>query len=152
MSEKPNYNIKITNLLPAQALEMWPVLAPLFEKACFHNAGRQTIEDVYDAVARGRMMIHLIWDVVEEEIYAAVGSECFEYPRKKVFSLTMAGGKHVKEWRHLWPAFKEIGRQLGFDQIEVAGRAGWIKYLPGAREIGRTYVEDLEDGRQESED
>lgn len=149
---EPDYDIKISNLLPHQAMEMWHVIGPLLDKACFHNAGRQTIDDVYDCVARGQMMIHLVWNPDTEHVYAAIGSEGYFYPRKKVFALTMAGGEHVKLWRHLWPAFKEIGRQLGFEQIEVSGRPGWIKYLPGAREIGRTFIEELDDGRQITEE
>ena len=146
---KVDHDIKLTNLLPDQALGMWHILEPLFEKACVFNAGRQDINDVRDSVAAGKMLVHLIWNPDTQDIYGAVGSECFDYPKKKVFSLTMAGGENIERWAHLWPAFKHVARTLGFEQIEVAGRAGWKKFIPGAREIGRIYIEDLDDGNQE---
>ncbi len=146
---KVDHDIKMTNLLPDQAMSIWPVLAGFFEKACVFAAGRQDINDVRDAVAQGQMLVHLIWNPDTKDIYGAVASECFNYPKKKVFSLTMAGGDDIEKWAHLWPAFKHVARELGFEQIEVAGRAGWKKFIPGAREIGRIYIEDLNDGNEE---
>jgi hypothetical protein len=77
-------------------------------------------------------------------IYAVMVWEGWIYPTRKVFSLALCGGESIEAWQHLWPAIKEVARSEGYNQIEILGRRGWARYIPGTEEIATLYAEDLD--------
>ncbi len=136
--------IKLSPMTKDQAAQAWPLVKGHLEKAIKYGAGRTTIEDIEGLVKRGTMMLMLIWEPEDRVIHAVIGCEAYAYPRQTVMGITICGGAGVEEWgKRLWPAVVEIARMRGFTQVEVSGRAGWKKYLEGAREIGRTFVIDI---------
>ena len=137
-------SVKLSALTTKQAVQEWPVISGFLAKGIERACGRLTIDDVFELVRTEKLMVLIAWDPEEKQVYAVFGIEALEFPNKKVFNITLAGGADIDKWGHLYPAFKEIAKTLGFNQMEVSGRAGWKRFLPGTTEVGRIFVEDLE--------
>jgi len=139
---------RLTTLDQAQAMAEWDVLAKFFEPAIPSTLGRRTMESVKQFVEDGRSKVVIAWnpDPVAPVIYAAFLIEAEEYSSgKRVFSIALCGGGGIEHWGHLYPDFKRMAQELGFDQIEISGRAGWSKFI-GAKEVSRKFVEELKHG------
>lgn len=139
--------IGVSVLTTPQALAAWPLIAPFIEKAIPYAAGRITLESTRDYIAAGKALAIVVWDQESKAILAVMTAEALDFPRKRVFAITLCGGEQIDRWGHIYPALKQIAVNIGFDQIDVSGRAGWKKFLPGATEIGRTFVENLAPAR-----
>jgi hypothetical protein len=141
-----NPNIRVTPMSPEHAVKEWTVIKSFFEKALPYACGRHNMDHVLQRIKDGFLMPLLVWDPEEKFIYAVLGAEGANYPLKKVFEVTLAGGENLQEWAHVYPAVKEIARSMGFDQIDVTGRRGWGKFIEGARDVATIFTEDLNDG------
>lgn len=124
-----NERAKISSLTPEQASSAWPVLSPYLEKAVGRSENRVKIDHVREGVESGQVLVLVIWDPEQREIFGVLTAEGEQYPLTRVFAITLCGGQDIKEWIHLYPAVREIASQLGFDSIEIVGRAGWKKLL-----------------------
>lgn len=141
---------RLSSLDPDQAIAEWDVLATFFEKALTAPSvcGRMTLENVKKSVEDGNSKVVIAWDPDPKApvIYAAFLIEANQYPSgKKVFSIALCGGGGVEHWGHLYPDFRRMATELGFDQLEISGRPGWAKFI-GAKEVSRKFVEELKHG------
>jgi len=122
--------VRASVLSSEQALEGWEQsIGPLLEKSLKYSRGRFDIDDLHSWVAKEEASVMITWDPDIPIIYAAFLLEGSQYPNKKVLSITAAGGDHIEKWVHLFPAFCEVAREMGFNQIEVIGRPGWEKII-----------------------
>jgi hypothetical protein len=101
----------------------WQRCRNWIKDAVKYNGGTHTIEDIETAIEAGKMQF---WP---GEKCAAV-TECAEYPRKKVFNITLAGGD-MKELLQMIPSFASFAAYLGASEMAVAGRPGWERILRG---------------------
>ena len=138
-----NNNARITPMTADQAIAEWDTLSSLFEKVMPRVCGRFGLDDVKDTVARGNALVLLVWDPEEHVIYAAILAEAEIYPSKRVFSLNMCGGEDIEQWGHLFPVIEYIAKKLGYDQIDILGRPGWKKFLPGTTSVLTQFTKDL---------
>jgi hypothetical protein len=104
------------------------------------------MEHVRERIEKGIVMPLLIWDPEDKIIFAVLCAEGSDYPLKRVFEITVAGGEMISEWGHVYPAIKDIARAMGYDQIDIVGRRGWGKFIPGAIDVSTQYTEDLGNG------
>ena len=90
------------NLLP----QIWPVAAPMLQRAIDLDPDLITIEQVEYAVRTGRTFL-LVWDEPDEGITGAVTVDIIDYPRERVAHVNLMGGKgivrtHVFEEAQNW--------------------------------------------------
>jgi len=139
--------IKLTELTAKQAIDGWELLVPYLEKVFERSAGRIEMEGAKKIVADGLAGVLLIWDPSIHRIYAVIVAEAKIYPDRRVYSIGLFGGEKIELWaERMWPALQQVARAQGFNQIEMVGRRGWGRFIPGAKEIATFYAMDLDDG------
>jgi hypothetical protein len=97
----PLYHIR-----PAELPHVWPVAAPLLQKAIDLDPAAVTIEQVEYAVRVGSTSL-LVWEEPGEGITGACTVEFIDYPRARVAHVNLMGGKgivkpHVFEEAQNW--------------------------------------------------
>jgi len=96
---------------PVQLPTMWPVAAPLLQKAIDLDPSVVTIEQVEYAVRTGRTFL-LVWKDPDEGITGAVTLEFIDYPRERVAHVDLMGGKGVVR-NHVFEEAKQWMRSMG---------------------------------------
>ena len=105
----PLYQIR-----PNEMPQVWPIAAPLLQKAIDLDPDLITIEQVEYSVRTGKTAL-LVWKDPEEGITGAVTVDLVDYPRERVAHVNLMGGKgivrdHVfddaKQWMRLQGATK----------------------------------------------
>jgi hypothetical protein len=105
----PLYQIR-----PNELPQVWPIAAPLLQKAIDLDPDLITIEQVEYSVRTGKTAL-LVWKDPEEGITGAVTVDIVDYPRERVAHVNLMGGKgivrdHVfddaKQWMRLQGATK----------------------------------------------
>lgn len=99
----------------------WQRCRSWIEAALEHSAGTHTIEDIEGRIAEGTMHF---WPGKQ----CAAVTEVAAYPRKKLLSITYAGGD-LNELLSLIPVWKSWGAHLGCSELIEAGRPGWERVL-----------------------
>jgi hypothetical protein len=74
--------------------KIWPIAAPMLQKAIDLDPELNTIEQVEYAVRTGRTFL-LVWDEPEEGITGAVTVDIIDYPRERVAHVNLMGGKGI---------------------------------------------------------
>ena len=105
----PLYQIR-----PNELPQVWPIAAPLLQKAIDLDPDLNKIEMVEYAVRTGRTFL-LVWEDPEEGITGAVTVDIIDYPLERVAHVNLMGGKGVvrdyvfddaKQWMRLQGATK----------------------------------------------
>jgi hypothetical protein len=81
-------------ITPAQLPQVWPVAAPLLQKAIDLEPEAITIEQVEYSVRTGKVFL-LVWDEPDVGITGAVTVEFMDYPRERVAHVNLMGGKSI---------------------------------------------------------
>jgi hypothetical protein len=137
--------IRMSVLDADQAMAYWDVIVPHLMPVFEYSAGRLDLDATKKLVAAGMVEVLLVWIPETGKIFSVMVIEGKEYPGKKVFCIGLCGGEDLPIWAEkMWRAVKLIARQKGFDQIEVIGRRGWGRFIPGAHEIATFYAMDLD--------
>ena len=97
----PLYHIQ-----PRELPQVWPVAAPMLQKAIDIDPNAVTIEQVEFSVRTGAVHL-LMWDEPGEGLTGAVTVEFMDYPRARVAHVNLMGGKgivkkHVFEEAQNW--------------------------------------------------
>lgn len=96
---------------PRELPQVWPVAAPLLQKAIDLDPSEITIEQVEYSVRTGAVHL-LVWDEPNEGITGAVTVEFIDYPRKRVAHVNLMGGKGVVR-DHVFKEAKDWMRSHG---------------------------------------
>jgi len=122
----------IIELVPIHAaVDIWDKVKHQIEKT---NDDLLNDEDVLNFLATGQWRL---WVALENGIVvAAMTVEFFYYPRDKVCRVVTMGGERMKEWltSDTIKKFEEWVKNEGCSYIDVYGRRGWKKVLPGYEE------------------
>lgn len=91
---------------PNELPKVWPVVAPLLQKAIDLDPSEITIEQVEYAVRTGRTYL-VVWDEPEEGITGAAAVDFIDYPRERIGHGNLMGGKgimrpHVIQEMYKW--------------------------------------------------
>jgi hypothetical protein len=101
-------------ITPNQLPQVWPIAAPLLQKAIDVDPESNTIEQTEYSIRTGKTFL-LIWDEPEVGITGACTVEFFDYPRERVAHVNLMGGKSIvrehvfeeaKNWMRLHGATK----------------------------------------------
>jgi hypothetical protein len=82
------------HIMPRELPNVWPIAAPLLQKAIDLDPAAITIEHVEYAVRTGRTNL-LVWEEVDEGITGAVTVDFIDYPRERVAHVNLMGGKGI---------------------------------------------------------
>ena len=109
------------------ALNLWPEIEPLLKRATDRDRGRSTPETLKALIAENKA--HL-W--VCDDLSMAMITTVEKYPTGKLACLVRAlGGSGLSHCLDKIDQVVEYARALGCDFIEIQGREGWLKVLPG---------------------
>jgi hypothetical protein len=81
-------------ITPAQLPQVWPIAAPMLQKAIDLEPTAITIEQVEYAVRTGKVFL-LVWDEPNEGITGACTVEFMDYPRERIAHVNLMGGKGI---------------------------------------------------------
>jgi hypothetical protein len=139
--------IKLSVLDSTVAVNGWDIITPYLEKVFEYSAGRLDLADTLETIKSGMAEVLLVWDPTINRVFAVIVAEARHYPQRKVYSLGLCGGEDLNLWaERIWPALQHVAREKGYDQIEIVGRRGWARFIPGAKEIATFYAMDLDGG------
>ena len=96
---------------PQHLPKVWPIAAPMLQKAIDLEPQAITIEQVENAVRTGKSYL-LVWDEPDQGITGAVTVEFIDYPRERVAHVNLMGGKGIVR-QHVFEEAKEWMRSLG---------------------------------------
>jgi len=79
---------------PRQLPQVWPIVAPMLQKAIDLNPDEVTIEQVEFSVRAGRTYL-LVWEEPNEGITGAVTVDMMDFPRERIAHVNLMGGKGI---------------------------------------------------------
>lgn len=108
--------------------QWWPIAAAMLEPAVKRNPS-YTIEDIRGSVAGGSRQLWLR----EPGYDLAVVTEIVAYPAGRRLVLFAAGGALEDGWEKLLASLEQWAKGHGCKGVDVYGRRGWERKLPGYR-------------------
>jgi hypothetical protein len=96
---------------PNQLPQIWPIAAPMLQRAIDLDPDLITIEQVEYAVRTGRTYL-LVWEEPEKGITGAVTVDIIDYPRERVAHVNLMGGTGVVR-THVFDEAKNWMRLMG---------------------------------------
>ena len=79
---------------PAHLPAIWPIVAPMLQRAIDLDPELNTIEQVEYSVRTGHTYL-LIWEEPEDGITGAVTVDIIDFPRERVAHVNLMGGKGI---------------------------------------------------------
>ena len=111
---------------------MWPVIAPLLQRAVEHSEGRTTLKETVSDIMAKRKQLWVIVDDDKQTRAAAVSSlQKFE-AGLMLAAINLLGGEpgHLNELLDLMPQFESWAKGEGCNRVEILLRKGWAGKLP----------------------
>ncbi len=142
-------NDKVTlSYVPISELDKWwPVASPMIELARKRYDSQYGLDDVKDAIAKGKAVLWLI--MVGSKPRAAMTTSEDQYPRRKVLCIELLGGDAAEDWAEdAVGELARVARAAGYDAIETKARRGWSKMAGkyNFRPVHVAYEMELNDG------
>jgi hypothetical protein len=110
---------------PNELPKIWPIAAPMLQRAIDLDPEVVTIEQVEFSVRTGRTFL-LVWDEPEEGITGAVTVEFIDYPRERVAHVNLMGGKGIVR-QHVFDEAKEWMRSFGATKAQCWARGTLVQ-------------------------
>jgi hypothetical protein len=116
----PLYQIR-----PNELPQVWPVAAPLLQKAIDLEPEALTIEQVEYQIRTGRIFL-LVWEEPDVGITGAVTVEFIDYPRERVAHVNLMGGKGIVR-DHVFEEAKKWMRTFGATKAQCWARGSLVQ-------------------------
>lgn len=116
----PLYQIR-----PSELPQVWPIAAPLLQKAIDLEPEALTIEQVEYSVRTGRIFL-LVWEEPAEGITGAVTVEFIDYPRERVAHVNLMGGKGIVR-THVFEEAMQWMRSFGATKAQCWARGSLVQ-------------------------
>lgn len=110
---------------PNQLPEVWPVAAPLLQKAIDLDPSSITIEQVEFAVRTGRTFL-IVWEEPDVGITGAATVEFVDFPRERVAHVNLMGGKSIVR-HHVFEEAKKWMRAYGAVKAQCWARGTLVQ-------------------------
>ena len=124
--------------------DAWANIGPLLAAAVKRSGNVGDISDVRRAIDQGDVAL---WAVMRNgSLEAAFTTNEIIYPRRKVMSVELLGGKDAEMWYYdTVVKLAAIAKKAGYDAIETTARKGWSKMAgkAGFKETGVTFELEL---------
>ena len=123
-------------IVPPENLGLvWQKVEPLLKPAIDLSGGRYTVDSTRSAITKQDMQLWIAF-TDEAEILAAMTSSITVYPAKQMLSVVHCGGRMLGLWLHTMSTVEQWAKEHGCTGVEITGRAGWAKALPGYARAG----------------
>lgn len=119
--------IEIRPILAADIDLYWPQVAPLIQKAIDKSLGEFTLEHIRDLLIEAEKALWVVFR--DDEIIAAITTRIDYYGYSNIRNVTIdfAGGKDFADWSMFTDYIEPIYKNMGCDNILIAGRLGWLR-------------------------
>lgn len=112
-------------ITPNELPQVWPIAAPMLQKAIDLEPEMVTIEQVEYQVRTGRTFL-LVWSDPDEGITGAVTVEFIDYPRERVAHVNLMGGKGVVR-AHVFEEAMQWMRSFGATKAQCWARGSLVQ-------------------------
>jgi len=112
-------------ITPNELPQVWPIAAPMLQKAIDLEPEALTIEQVEYQVRTGRIFL-LVWDEPDEGITGAVTVEFIDYPRERVAHVNLMGGKGIVR-THVFEEAMKWMRSFGATKAQCWARGSLVQ-------------------------
>ena len=110
---------------PNQLPQVWPIAAPMLQRAIDLEPEAITIEQVEYSLRTGRVYL-LVWEEPDEGITGAVTVEFIDYPRERVAHVNLMGGKGIVR-QHVFDEAKNWMRSFGATKAQCWARGTLVQ-------------------------
>ena len=110
---------------PRELPRVWPLVAPMLQKAIDLDPAATTIEQVEYSVRTGKMHL-LAWEEPEAGITGAATVEFIDYPRERIAHVNMMGGKSIVR-EHVFEEAKRWMRLNGATKAQCWARGSLVQ-------------------------
>ena len=119
--------VEIRPILASDIDLYWPKVAPLLQKAIDKSLGEFTIEHIHDLLIEAEKALWVVFR--DGEIIAAITTRIDYYGYSNIRNVTIdfAGGNDFSDWSMFTDYIEPIYKELGCDNILIAGRLGWLR-------------------------
>jgi hypothetical protein len=118
------------SLVPLQYTEwVWPKIEEYMKGAADYTYGRFDVEDIKKGVlqSEGNQQLWVAYEN-EEDVYGAVVTELWQYPKLRTLIMHFTGGRELPKWKDdMLKLLQQFAADQGCDVIESYGRGGWAK-------------------------
>jgi hypothetical protein len=115
---------------PAQVAAIWPHVAHLVRRAM--ERGRMgRFADVQRDVLGANAYLWLA--IAQGDVLAAAVTQVTQENDHRLCTIVACGGRDFARWGGLIEGLEDYARAEGCARVEIAGRPGWRKRLPGYR-------------------
>ena len=108
---------------------------PWVEAALEYDVGTHDVADVWSKIEQGHAQL---WPLPNSVLITTIDV----YPKRKALHWWIAGGD-LKEIQENEPRVNEWAKRMGCDIAMIGGRKGWLRAVPGYREVQTVMVKDL---------
>lgn len=116
----PLYQIR-----PNELPKVWPIAAPLLQKAIDLEPEALTIEQVEYSIRTGRIFL-LVWEEPDVGITGAVTVEFIDYPRERIAHVNLMGGKGIVR-DHVFEEAKQWMKTFGATKAQCWARGTLVQ-------------------------
>lgn len=117
--------MSLYHIPPTHLPQIWPIAAPLLQKAIDLDPSAITIEQAEHAVRTGRSFL-LVWEEPGEGITGAVTVDIIDYPRERVAHVNLMGGKGIVR-DHVFEEAKQWMRERGATKAQCWARGSLVE-------------------------
>lgn len=118
------------SLVPLQYTEwVWPKIEEFMKGAADYTYGRFEVDDIKNGVlqSEGNQQLWVAYEN-EEDVYGAVVTEVWQYPKMRTLIMHFTGGRELPKWKDdMLKLLQQFAADQGCDVIESYGRGGWAK-------------------------
>ena len=134
MGAEPGYTITKQGLMsnydliyvaPEDIDRIWFGVEDYLQRALDRNDGEYLVSDYYNLIAEGK---NQLWIMYGGDIKAAIVTEVYQTPQKRIFDIILLGGDNMSEW--IEPLEEQMTKEAisqKCDLIKITGRRGWAK-------------------------
>jgi len=117
--------MSLYHIPPTHLPQIWPIAAPLLQKAIDLDPSAITIEQAEHAVRTGRSFL-LVWEEPGVGITGAVTVDIIDYPRERVAHVNLMGGKGIVR-EHIFEEAKQWMRERGATKAQCWARGSLVE-------------------------
>jgi hypothetical protein len=116
----------ITGIAAGKARQVWPLVEPLLRRATARTRGRVSTAALLERIESGAMQL---W--IRVPVSAACLTEVIDYPHARWCRVVFLAGEDLAMCRSGIGLIEAWAGAQGCAGVEIEGRAGWQRVLPG---------------------
>jgi hypothetical protein len=115
----------LLHIQPNQLPEVWPIVAPMLQRAIDLDPTEITIEQVEYSVRTGKTCL-IVWVDSDEGITGAATVDFIDYPRQRVAHVNLMGGKSIVR-EHVFNQAKEWMKSFGATKAQCWAKGSLVQ-------------------------